>query len=174
MFSFTYLALFRQLHNQAILNIDWDNNYRNVFRSLNLPYFNSHTTGLFTKLKLLKVRDVFSLKRFIFMTVYSCHVTYAFQSESTIYSFLNVKELLAWRRCKIWSLSDCNWSQTHNRLTHKRTLNHLDKLASLAKWLSVRLWTKWLWVRVQLQSLNISVWFYERLISWWTWETLYF
>ena len=27
-------------------------------------------------------------------------------------------------------------------------------LASLAKWLSVRLWTKWLWVRVQLQSLK--------------------
>ena len=28
-------------------------------------------------------------------------------------------------------------------------------MASLAKWLSVRLQTKWLWVRVQLQSLNI-------------------
>ena len=25
-------------------------------------------------------------------------------------------------------------------------------MVSLAKWLSVRLWTKWLWVRVQLQS----------------------
>ena len=29
------------------------------------------------------------------MTVCSCHVTYAFQSESTLYSCLNVKELLA-------------------------------------------------------------------------------
>ena len=28
-------------------------------------------------------------------TVYSCHVTYAFQSESTLYCCLNVKELLA-------------------------------------------------------------------------------
>ena len=28
-------------------------------------------------------------------------------------------------------------------------------LASLAKWLSVRLRTKWFWVRVQLQSLQI-------------------
>ena len=26
---------------------------------------------------------------------------------------------------------------------------------SLAKWLSVRLWTKWLWVRGQLQSLKL-------------------
>ena len=29
-------------------------------------------------------------------------------------------------------------------------------MASLAKWLSVRLWSKWLWVRVQLQSREIS------------------
>ena len=34
---------------------------------------------------------------------------------------------------------DCNWTRTHNHLVHKRTLNHLAKLASLAKWLSVRL-----------------------------------
>ena len=38
---------------------------------------------------------------------------------------------------------------TNNVLTTQ--LNHL---ASLAKWLSVRLRTKWLWVRVQLQSLK--------------------
>ena len=35
--------------------------------------------------------------------------------------------------------SDCNGTRTHNHLVHKRTLNHLAKLASLAKWLSVRL-----------------------------------
>ena len=91
------------------------------------------------------------------LTVYSYHVTYAFQSESTLYSCLNVKELLAGSRREIWSLSDCNCTRTHNHLVHKRTLNHLAKLASLAKWLSVRLWTKWLWFRVQLQSLTI--WF---------------
>ena len=32
---------------------------------------------------------------------------------------------------------------------------HVTHLASLAKWLSVRLWTKWLWVRVELQSLKL-------------------
>ena len=31
----------------------------------------------------------------------SYHVTYAFQSESTLYSCLNVKELLARNRCEI-------------------------------------------------------------------------
>ena len=35
------------------------------------------------------------------MTVCSCHVMYAFQSESTLYSCLNVKELLAQSRCEI-------------------------------------------------------------------------
>ena len=34
-------------------------------------------------------------------TVCSCHVTYAFQSESTLYSCLNVKELLAPSRREI-------------------------------------------------------------------------
>ena len=67
---------------------------------------------------------------------------------------LNIKEFLARKRDKIWSLSNCNWTRTHNHLVHKGTLNHLVKVASLAKWLSVRLWTKWLCVRVQLHSLG--------------------
>ena len=68
-----------------------------------------------------------------FLTVCSCHLTYTFQSESILYSCLNVKELLARSRCKIWSLSDCTWTCTQNHLGHKRTLNHLAKLTKLAK-----------------------------------------
>ena len=56
-----------------------------------------------------------------------------FQSESTFYSCLNVKELLAQSRCNIWSLNDWNWTRTKNHLVHKGTLNHL---AELAEWLS--------------------------------------
>ena len=65
------------------------------------------------------------------LTVCSYHVTYEFQRESTLYSCLNVTELLARSRCEIWSLSDCNWTRTHNHLVHKRTLNRL------AIWLNV-------------------------------------
>ena len=61
-----------------------------------------------------------------FNWMYSCHVTYAFQSESTLYSCLNVKEL-PWSRCKVWSLSDYNWTWTRNHLVHKRTLRELSK-----------------------------------------------
>ena len=49
----------------------------------------------------------------------------------------------------IYSLSDCNWTWTHNHLVHKRTPTtqriftiQLNHLANLAKWFSVRLWTK--------------------------------
>ena len=69
----------------------------------------------------------------IFSTLCSCHVTYAFQSESALYICMNVKELLARIRREIWSLSDCNWTRAQNHLVRKRTLNHLAKLA---KWLS--------------------------------------
>ena len=92
----------------------------------------------------------------LMLAVCSYHVTYAFQSESTLYSCVNVTDILARSRREIWSLSEWNWTWTHNHIVHKRTLNHLAKPASLAKWLSVRLWTK-RWVRVQLQSLMLTV-----------------
>ena len=63
------------------------------------------------------------------ITVCSCHVTYAFQSESALYICLNVREPLARSRREISSLSECNWTGTRKQLVYKRTLNHLDKLA---------------------------------------------
>ena len=67
------------------------------------------------------------------LVVCSYHVSYAFQSESKLYSSLNVKKLLARNRREIWSLSHCNWTRTHNHLVRKGTLNHLAKLASFKK-----------------------------------------
>ena len=64
----------------------------------------------------------------VHLIVCSCHVTCMFQSESTLFRWLNVKEFLARSTRKIWSLSDCNWNRTHNHLVHKRTLNYLAKL----------------------------------------------
>ena len=66
-------------------------------------------------------------------SVCSRHVTNVFQSVSTLYSCLNVKEFLAQSRRKIWRLSDCNWTRTQDHLVRKRTLNHLPQLT---KWLS--------------------------------------
>ena len=62
------------------------------------------------------------------MTICHSHITYAFQSESTLYSCLNIKELLARNRRDIWSLSDTNGIRTHNHLVRKRTPNYLAKL----------------------------------------------
>ena len=63
------------------------------------------------------------------MTVCFHHVTYAFQSEATLYGCLNVKEILAQNEHEVWSLIDCNWTQTYNHLVRNWTLNHLAKLA---------------------------------------------
>ena len=46
----------------------------------------------------------------VHLTVCSSHVTYAFESESTHYGCLNVKELLARSSREIWRWSDCNWT----------------------------------------------------------------
>ena len=87
-------------------------------------------------------RSIWVMHLVFSLTICSYHVTYAFQSESKLYSYLNVKELLTRSRRKVWSLSDYNWTWTHNHLAHKRTLNHLAKLA---KWLSVWL-NSWVFV----------------------------
>ena len=83
-------------------------------------------------IRTIKNRNLFLLSKSLYtntlssiLTVCSCHVRYAFQSESTLYSCLNVKELLARSRGEIWSF----------------------------KWLSVFLRTVWFWAWVQLQSL---------------------
>ena len=61
------------------------------------------------------------------MTVCYYHVTYAFPSESTLYTCLNVKERFAQNRRNIWSLSGSNRIATHNHLVCKQSLNHLAK-----------------------------------------------
>ena len=69
------------------------------------------------------------LTSMVHLTLHQYHVTYAFQSESTLYLFLKVKELLTQNKRNIWSLSDCNRTQTHIHLARKWILNHLAKLA---------------------------------------------
>ena len=57
-----------------------------------------------------------------FDTVCHYHVTYEFQSEFTLYSSLNNKELLAQNRNHIGTLSDSSRVQTHSHLVCKWTI----------------------------------------------------
>ena len=106
----------------------------------------------------LPLFDIFSLcSTAKNITLCSYHVTYLFQSESTLHTCLIVNELFAGNRRNTWSLSDSNEIRTHSHLVRKRTPDHLAKpanLTSLVKWLSVRLRTKWLWVRIPLLPLT--------------------
>ena len=95
----------------ALLKIFGENRY--VYTALRPRIFEKFSLSTEPDL----IEQVPFLKEFCFMTVCSSHVKYAFQSESTLYSSLNVKELLAQSRRKIWSLSDCNGTRTHNQLS---------------------------------------------------------
>ena len=69
-----------------------------------------------------------------------------------------------------WHSGNCRvWIHCQTRTWHDKNIQsnapyrevltaQLNHLASLAKWLSVRLWTKWLLVRVPLHSLNLQIW----------------
>ena len=94
----------------------------NLLRKVKKYYFSKLDTNL------TKNKNLWKSVKFI-LTVCSYNATYAFKSKSTLYSCLNVKELIARNRCDIWNLSDCNGTRTHNYLARKRTLNHLAKLA---------------------------------------------
>ena len=70
----------------------------------------------------------------VHLPVCSYHFNYLFQSESTLYICLKVKEILARNTGDLWSLSDCNRTPTHNHLVRKWTLNHLAKLTKGLNW----------------------------------------
>ena len=68
-----------------------------------------------------------------------------------------------------WNLNDCNRIRTYSHLVRKETLHNLAKLASLAKWLSILLWTKGLWVWIPLQSLTFRYWAcFEQGVPWYS------
>ena len=89
------------------------------------------------------------------LTVYY-HVTFAFQSESSLYSCLNVKELLAGNRCDSWHLNDSNGIQTHNHLVCKWTLDQLSgcRLWVRIPWLSVKFYPEKSEFKVLVRSNN--------------------
>ena len=103
------------------------------------------------------------------MNLCSCHIKYAFQSESTFYRCLNVKEHLALNRRDIGSWNDCNGTRTDNHLVRKQTLKHLAKLA---KWLSCGVST-YLYQypacfvqKVPWHSGNYRAWIYSEMHTW--------
>ena len=64
------------------------------------------------------------------MTVCSCHVTYAFQSETTLYSCLNVKELLdiqwLWVRVQLQSLKQYHIKTDTQIISLSQSINGIE------------------------------------------------
>ena len=63
----------------------------------------------------------------VHLTVCHYHVTYAFQSESALYSCLNVKELLARNMRDIWSLSDSNGFALYKEISYHVSFDNVRK-----------------------------------------------
>ena len=63
---------------------------------------------------------------------------------------------------RVWVHSEIRTSHDNNiqsNASYREVLTtQLNHLASLAKWLSVRLRTKWLWVEIMLLSLKLQIW----------------
>ena len=87
---------------------------------------------------------------------YHVEITISANQHPHIFQIFRQSSDHLWKTTSIL-LSECNWTGTYNHLVRKRILKHLAKLASLAKWLNVRLQTKWLWVRVPLQKLKLQI-----------------
>ena len=83
---------------------------RGKFFSIQVNLISRHDVLAYTKKHELDVLKCISNNDFL-IDCSSCHVTYAFQSESTLYSCLNVNELLSRSRHEIWTLSDCSWTR---------------------------------------------------------------
>ena len=101
--------------------IAWSSSDCNRTRTHNHLVHKRRTLNHLAKLALNDGVVLWVLISTVHLTVCSYHVTYAFQSESALYSCLNVKELLPRSRHEIWSLSDCNCTRTRN--TYKATHN---------------------------------------------------
>ena len=77
-----------------------------------------------------------SSTRYLFSTLCYYRVMYAFQSEfaltiGTHNYFVHKRTLNHLEKLAIWSLSDCNRTRVCNHLVQKRTFNHLSKLPCL-------------------------------------------
>ena len=70
-----------------------------------MPSYTGFPAKVISSLKWLYSKKYDTTSNKILTTVCPYHVTYAFQRESTLYSCLNDKELLAWNRREIWNMS---------------------------------------------------------------------
>ena len=105
--------------------------------------------------------------------VCSYHVTYAFQSESTLYSCLSVKERLAQNRRDIWSWNDCNGPRTHNHLVRKQNFRYRACLKQGVPWHlgNYRVWIHsemrtWHGKNIQYLSCFYRVWIHSKTRMW--------
>ena len=86
------------------------------------------------------------------LTVCYYHVTYKFQSKSTLYSLPECQGLLARSRHHIWSLIDSNKIQTHNHLVRKKDTQPFSKTGQMIELCCEYLPLRCIWLYVIIMS----------------------
>ena len=111
----------------------------------------------------LWLRTIFYLKHLLklsvskhlyLLTVCYYHAKYTFQIESTLYSCLNVKELLTRTSRDIWRLSDSNGIRTHSHLRIMMNLSIINILANRVADIYIKL--KSITSKVHITSASIA------------------
>ena len=119
-------SIFAHWLNSFIYWLKWHDDFTEIF--IFTYFFMRRKDFFFSK----RMKTIQTLKIILICVLLSCHVCVS----EWIHPFSTVRN-------------------AHSYAPYKYVLTtQLSRLVSLAKWLSVRLWTKWLWLRVQLQSLN--------------------
>ena len=150
MFLSCHMCMSESIHTLSCLNvkelIGWNShNIWSLSDSNPQPLSLWTNTQQFTKLAKWLSWIVSTICK-VRLTIYSYRVTHAFQSKSTLYHCLNVKELIGWNSHNIWSLSDSNpqplslWTNT-------------QQFTKLAKWLS--------WIVSTICKVRLTVYSYR-------------
>ena len=122
-------SIFAHWLNSFIYWLKWHYDFTEIF--IFTYFFMRHKFFFFSK----RMKTIQTLKIILTCILLSCHV-----------------------RVSEWIHPLSTVRNGHSYAPYKYVLTtQLNRLASLAKWLSVWLWTKWLWVRVQLQSLKLQI-----------------
>ena len=97
----------------------------------------------------------------VHLTVCSYNVIYVFQSQSTLYSCLNIKKHLVWNRCDIWnSNASCcsNLNSRYHTCFEQRAPCHSG---NYRVWIHSETLTSWCGKNIQLNILCLELCYLE-------------
>ena len=111
------------MQNLKLKWLEWDSNTEHFCSEKNTQTFSQ--TG-----QMVKLRCEYLSKQCIWRYVLIMSHARFIVNPRSIVAWMS-RNSLSKKKCKIWGLSGCNGTRSHNHLVRIDTLNHLDKLVKL-------------------------------------------